>query len=148
MTPHMEPIENASAWTADDLERDQSWKFSFSDQHRAELDKALQQVNEGGLPFAEIQKEDFPLPSLSSILQGVLDELRDGRGFAFISGMPTEYDYNDLEKLYWGLCAHLGTGVTQNSEAGLIHYITDGQLRPQHGARILCEPVQLAEDFK
>ena len=25
----------------------------------------------------------------------------------------------------------------QNSEAGLIHYITDGQLRPQKGARIL-----------
>ena len=140
MMPHMEPIENASAWMADDLERDQSWKFSFSDQQRAELDKALQQVNERGLQFAEIQKEDFPLPSLSQILQGVFDELRDGRGFAFISGMPTEYDYGDLEKLYWGLCAHLGTGVTQNCEAGLIHYITDGQLRPQHGARILGKP--------
>lgn len=44
-------------------------------------------------------------------------------------------EYNDLEKLYWSLCTYLGTGVTQNDEAGLIHYITDGQLRPQKETR-------------
>jgi hypothetical protein len=30
--------------------------------------------------------------------------------------------------------------VTQNNEAGLIHYITDGDLRPQAGARQLGKP--------
>jgi hypothetical protein len=67
---------------------------------------------------------------LQKTLQAILDELRTGRGFAMFRGFPTEADYTfkDLEKLYWGLCTHLGTGVTQNREAGLIHYVTDGQL--------------------
>jgi hypothetical protein len=93
------------------------------------------------LSFVEILGEDFPLPSLRATLQGILDELRSGRGFAVLSGFPTdEYEIDDLEKLYWGLCTHLGTGVTQNSEAGLIHCITDGKLRPQNGARQLGKP--------
>jgi hypothetical protein len=37
--------------------------------------------------------------------------------------------------MYWGLCTHLGTGVTQNGDATLIHYVTDGRLRPGQGSR-------------
>ena len=141
MTPQMEPIRDASAWTGDDLQHDQSWKFSLTPQQKADLDKALQQVKDRGLQFAEIVREDFPLPALRETLQDILDELRSGRGFAILRGFPTdEYEFDDLEKLYWGLCTYLGTGVTQNSEAGLIHYITDGELRPQNGARILGKP--------
>ena len=41
MTPWMEPITDASAWTAEDLKRDESWKFILTDDHRSDLDKAL-----------------------------------------------------------------------------------------------------------
>ena len=145
MTPHMEPITDASAWTGEDLERDQSWRFSLTHQQQDDLDKALQQVKKRGLQFAEIVQDDFPLPSLKDTLQNLLNELRGGRGVTVLSGFPIDgYDYADLEKLYWGLCTHLGTGVTQNKEAGLIHYITDGQLAPQDGARILGKPTPSA----
>ncbi len=141
MTPYTELVTDASAWKPEDLERDQSWKFELNDTHRNELAEALKQVNDRDLHFAIIKKEDFPLPALANTLKEILHELRDGRGFAFLSGMPTdEYEYADLEKLYWGMCTHLGIAVTQNSEAGLIHYITDGELRPQGGARILGKP--------
>ncbi|MBT4136436.1 MAG: hypothetical protein HOE48_00915 [Candidatus Latescibacteria bacterium] len=145
MTPHMEPVKDASAWTAADLERDPSWQFSLTAQQQDELDKALQEVNKRGLNFAEITQADFPLPSLKDTLQDLLHELRNGRGFTVLSNFPTDgYDFKDLEKLYWGLCTHLGTGVTQNKEAGLIHYITDGKLAPQQGARILGKPTPSA----
>ena len=49
MTPRMEPIKDASAWTGDDLQHDQSWKFSLTPQQKADLDKALQQVKDRGL---------------------------------------------------------------------------------------------------
>ncbi len=140
MTPRMEPITDASAWTGDDLQRDASWTFSVTEKHKADLDQAIRQVKDRGMQFAEITSEDFPLPSMKETLQDLLDELRTGRGFAVLSDVPTSYDYEDLERLYWGLCAHLGTGVTQNKEAGLIHYITDGELRPQKGARLLGKP--------
>ena len=140
MTPWMKPIEDASVWSGKDLERDQSWRFSLTPQQVAELDDGLRQVKNRGLSFAEILRVDFPLPTLTETLQGVLHQLRSGRGFAVLSGFPTEYEIDDLDRLYWGLCTHLGTGVTQNNEAGLIHYITDGALRPQAGARQLGKP--------
>jgi hypothetical protein len=141
----MEPITDASAWTGDDLKRDKSWKFSLAPQQIAELDSALQLVKKRGLKFAEIRQEDFPLPSFQETLRGLMHELRNGRGLTVLSGLPTEgYDFEDLEKLYWGFCTHLGTGVTQNKEAGLIHYITDGKLAPQDGARILGKPTPSA----
>ncbi len=141
MTLQMEPITDASAWSGEDLERDQSWKFTLTTQQQDDLGKALQQIKERGLQFAEITREDFPLPTLADALQNLQNEIREVRGFAVLSGFPTEaYDYHDLEKLFWGLCTHLGTGVTQNLEAGLIHYVTDGKLAPQNGARILGKP--------
>ncbi len=140
MTPHMEPIRDASVWTAEDLQQDASWRFALTSEQTDELEKALQLVRERQLQFSEILQQDFPLPSLQQVLKGIQEELRQGRGFVLLQGLPTGYEYDDLEKLYWGLCTHLGTGVTQNSEAGLIHYITDGQLRPQNGARILGRP--------
>ena len=40
-----------------------------------------------------------------------------------------------------GACAtHLGRGITQNSDAGLIHYVTDGKLRPRQGTRGVGDP--------
>lgn len=141
MTPHMEPITDASAWTPEDLENDLSWRICLTDQQQEELGKTLEQIKKRGLTFQEITQADFPLPSLQDPLQKLLHQIRDGRGFAVLSNFPTQgYDFKDLEKLYWGFCTHLGTGVTQNKEAGLIHYITDGALAPQKGARILGTP--------
>jgi hypothetical protein len=144
MNPWTEPIRDASVWSGDDLRRDQSWKLSLTSQQTADMAKALKQVKERGLQFAEILRDDFPLPSLRETLQNILDELRSGRGFVVLSGFPTdEYEIEDLEKLYWGFSTHLGTGVTQNCEAGLIHCITDGKLRPEK-ARQLGKPTPVA----
>ena len=141
MTPRMEPIEDASVWTGADLESDRSWAFELTPEHRADLDHALQGVKARGLQLAEITRGNFLLPSVDEILRAMLHELRDGRGFAFLRGFPTEdYALEDVEKLYWGLCTHLGTGVTQNSEAGLVHHVTDGKSRPKQGTRGVGNP--------
>ena len=140
MTRQWIPVTDRSAWQPKDLEKDRSWQFEVTLDQAEELDRALEGVKARRLTFGEIRKEDFPLPSLAETLQDVLLEIRDGRGIATLSKVPVEYPYEDLERLYWGLCSHLGTGVTQNLETGLIHYITDGELAPKNGARILGKP--------
>jgi hypothetical protein len=141
MPPWMEPVNDASVWTGDDLQHDRSWEFILTAEHQTELARALEQTKERGLQLAEITKEEFPLPTLEAALKGVLEELRNGKGFALLRGVPTEgYEFDDLEKIYWGLCTYLGTGVTQNSEAGLVHYVTDGKRRPQQGTRGVGNP--------
>lgn len=140
MTEKWLAVKDRSAWRPEDLDIDRSWQFEVTQDHAEELDRALKGVKARGLAFGEIRKEDFPLPSFSEILKDLLSEIRDGRGIATLSGIPIDYSYEDLEKLYWGLCSHLGIGITQNVEVGLIHYITDGDLAPKNGAGILGKP--------
>lgn len=131
-----EPITDASAWHGAGLQSDQSWEYRLEDVHLADLDRALSAVKRDGLRLAEVTRQAFPLPALAPVLSNVADDLRAGRGFALLRGFPVEaYPFEDLEILYWGLCSHIGTGLTQNSEAGFIHYVTDGARRPKQGKR-------------
>ena len=140
-TPVMEPVTEPSAWSGADLERDRSWEYTLTARQQAEVEAALCQVQERGLQLAEITRDTFPLPGVADTLCAILRQLRAGRGVALLHGIPTAGHHLDtLEKLYWGLNSHIGTGVTQNSEAGLLHYVTDGRLRPQQGTRGVGNP--------
>lgn len=137
----LKPIADASVWHGRTLAADRSWEFELTERHRQELAMALAAVTQRGLDLGAITAQEFPLPTLAGLLQQVSLQLKSGRGFALIHGFPIdEHSYPDLEKMYWGLCAHLGTGVSQNGDAGLIHYVTDGALRPNQGTRGVGEP--------
>ena len=130
------PVRAASAWCGADLERDRRWEFPLDDGHRDELRAAAAAALDAGLAVGDIDADAFPLPRLSGVLSRVGDELRDGRGFALLRGFPVEdCGRESLEAMYWGLCSHVGVGLTQNSDAGLIHYVTEGPLRPRQGKR-------------
>ncbi len=132
----MTPIDDASIWRGADLEREETWRYTLNAAHRAELAEALAAVKAREMPLAEIAAADFPLPRVTVLLARVADELRDGRGFALLQGFPVEdYSFEDLELMYWGLCSHVGTGISQNSDGGLIHYVTEGPRRPRQGKR-------------
>lgn len=136
MKMRMEPIVDESAWIGDDLERDRSWEYGLDAGHLADLSAALSAVRRKGLQLADITRAEFPLPSLEPALARIADDLRSGRGFALLRGFPVQdYSIEDLETLYWGLCSHIGVGITQNSDAGLIHYVTEGPRRPSQGKR-------------
>jgi hypothetical protein len=60
---------------------------------------------------------------------------------ALLHGFPVaEFALDDLELMYWGFCSHLGIGLTQNTDATLIHYVTEGKLRPNQGSRPVGNP--------
>lgn len=137
------PVRDRSAWTAADVEADRSWELRLDDEQRADLEAALTGVRARGLALAEITAVDFPLPSLTGTLAAIGEEVRNGRGFAVLRGFPVQdRPLEDVELLYWGLCSHLGTGITQNSDATLIHYVTEGKLRPNQGARGVGFPTE------
>lgn len=136
-----EPVTDASAWIENDLMQDRSWEHTLSDNHLADIDSALKNIKKHKLQLAEITPNNFPLPALETTLKKIQDELKTGRGFALMHGFPVEkYNLEDLVKLYWGLCTHLGIGITQNSQGDLVQYVTDGRLQPQQGARRVGNP--------
>lgn len=136
---HSSPITDASAWHGRDLAEDRSWEHTLTEQHLEELDQALRQV--AGLAVAELDVQAFHRPALTRLMATVLQELQHGRGLALLHGFPVEsYGAEDIERLYWGLSSLVGTGVTQNSAGGLIHYVTDGKQRPKQGSRGVGRP--------
>jgi len=138
-----QPITDPSAWCGRDLEQERSWEFVLDDVDREEIVSALGEAKRQCLNLAEISSSNFPLPNLSKTLTNVALQLRDGVGFSLIRNFPVEkFSFDELEIMYWGLCSHIGTGVTQNSDCGFIHYVTDGALRPNQGTRGVGFPIE------
>jgi hypothetical protein len=120
------PIDEASAWRGSDLARSEDWIRVFSAPERAELDAAVAHTRERGLTPFGFGREEFPLPTLASALEAVLDELEHGRGFVMLRGLALErLDTESIELLYAGLGAHLGKVITQNSRGDRIGRVTD-----------------------
>lgn len=140
---HRQQITDPSTWDGTELAGDDTWCFALDEGDRAELHDALLGVQARELELAQIGREDFPLPGLAPKLGAIGRQLATGRGVAVLRGVDVErYSLDELERLYWGLCSHLGTGITQNSDATLIHYVTDGALRPNQGRRGVGNPAR------
>jgi len=140
-TPYMHRITEPAAWTPQDLAADTSWDISLTQRQADELIDSLAVVKKTGAPLAHIGKADFPLPGNRDVTEAIRQQLRDGRGFALLHNFPVEGQaLEDVERMYWGFCAHLGLGVTQNSDSTLIHYVTEGKLRPNQGTRSVGNP--------
>ena len=135
------PVRGASVWRGADLERDRSWEFVLNEAGRNELRAATATARKSRAGFADIDAAAFPLPRLAPVAARIGRELRDGRGFALLRGFPVEgHGLDEIETMYWGFCAHLGTAVSQNGDGGLIHYVTEGPLRPNQGTRAVGFP--------
>jgi hypothetical protein len=138
---HRAPITEPSAWTPADLRNGDEWEVHLGPLQVDDLLCALERVNRQVLPLDQITREAFALPNCESIILRIRQGLCTGRGFALMHGFPVEgHEREDIARMYWGFCAHLGLGVTQNSDGGLIHYVTEGRLRPSQGTRGVGNP--------
>ncbi|MGJ7611230.1 MULTISPECIES: TauD/TfdA family dioxygenase [unclassified Variovorax] len=133
MTDH-KPIQDASAWTAAEVNGDQGWIYRFTDEQLAELDAALKKVQHK--PITEIGKEDFPLQKTLTMLRKVSAQVEDGIGMAVLRGLPVlHYSKDDASRIYWGIGQHLGRPVTQNSRAHLLGHVKDEGVKYGHKTR-------------
>jgi len=118
-------ITTSDAWIGERLQSDTGWILHLGEAALREIDDALQAVKRRGLqpPFA---KADFPLPTVSALLDQALHEIEQGRGFQLIRGIPrARYSDADCELLYWGLGLHFGRPVSQNARGHLLGYVRD-----------------------
>jgi hypothetical protein len=113
------------AWKGADLQRSTDWIRPFTADELAEIDAALQALKARGLEWADITREDFPLPRFSAELAKVGEELETGRGMILLRGLPLQYSPEDLRAVYWGIGTHLGTAVCQGGRGELLGVVED-----------------------
>lgn len=142
---NVRPVSDASAWVPADLETDRGWDVTLEGEHKKDLLAATEAVRDKSIPLGLIDRGVFPLPKCEAVVARIRHQLQDGRGFALLHGFPIEnLAHEDIERMYWGFCAHLGIGVTQNGDGTLIHCVTEGRLRPSQGTRSVGNPGKVA----
>ncbi len=108
-------------WKGPELASSSDWIYTLSEKDIAELETALCQVKSRGLEIPAIKKQDFPLPSFSKILAGIIQELETGRGFILMRGIPVErHSEEDAKILYWGIMTYFGEAAAQNMMGELV----------------------------
>ena len=113
-------------WRATDVSDPSRWTVRLDDNDHRELNEALIHAKSVSHDLPEVDRDAFPLPTLSAKLAEIERELIDGRGFILISRLPAERYYDDdLTLLYWGIGLHLGDPWPQNKAGLLMADVTD-----------------------
>lgn len=122
----VKPLGGPASWRGSEIAREADWALQLTASHARELLAALRAVDQPDVSLREITRERFPLPTLSRVLAGVVDELIDGRGFALLRGLPMEgLTEKQIELMYWGVGLHVGVPIHQKTEADLLVHIRD-----------------------
>ena len=120
------PIVDPAGWHPQGFAHSQEWAYRLNETEIGEVFDAVERIQASGLPMIDVTKGDFEVPTLAAGLAEVGDELMEGRGFALIRGLPVEGRSREQTALaFWGIGAHMGQAVSQNSKGQLLGHVTD-----------------------
>ncbi|MCH7845793.1 MAG: TauD/TfdA family dioxygenase [Acidobacteria bacterium] len=128
------PIEGPSAWYGTDMaKRQNEWLHRLDDAEVAEVDEAVAALIESGTPILEVDRENFPLPNLGPVLDGIQDDVVNGRGFVLIRGLPVDtYTIEEAALAYFGIGAYFGWAIPQNAKGHVLGHVRDIGLDPNN----------------
>ena len=119
-------LEPQINWRASDVSDPNRWTVRLDDNDQRELDEALTHAKSVSHDLLDIDRDAFPLPTLSAKLAEIERELIEGRGFVRLSRLAAErYSDDDLTLLYWGIGLHLGDPWPQNMAGHVMGDVTD-----------------------
>ena len=118
------PLEVHCEWTRSSI--GDSYVHVLGEPERAELHEALGHATSRHDDVLSITAADFPLPTLSTRLAAIAEDLVNGRGVALIRGVErARYTAEEASLIYWGIGSHLGRPWPQNAKGHLLGDVTD-----------------------
>lgn len=126
-------VGGPAAWLGRDLARDDAWRERLDATQADELHAAVAHARATGKPTRDLSATDFPLPTLGSSIRRWRDEVRAGRGFVLVQGLPVErWSEAECEIAFWCLGLHLGEPGAQNEEGDLLGHVKDLSASARH----------------
>ncbi|MBL0422657.1 TauD/TfdA family dioxygenase [Ramlibacter sp. AW1] len=114
-------VTGPTDWRGPEMKSRTDWIHHFQPSELAEIDAALATVRARGKTLETMTGEDFPLPTVGSVLRKAREFLEDGAGLYLLRGFPAvQYDKAALRTIYWGLGKHMGTAVSQSSNGDIL----------------------------
>jgi hypothetical protein len=139
---YRKPVTGPIAWTGDDFTTKDDVAFDLSPRNVAALESIL--LATAGKDRDEITPEDARHPDLDDDLARLYQELMYGRGLCVVRGFPVEqHSIEDLERIYWAFCTHLGYLVSNNSLGDRMVRVQEevlpGGVQPARGTKSRAE---------
>lgn len=124
-------VEGQPVWYGRELRQSREWIHCFNDAEVREIKEAVRVVRQTGKALSEIERRDFPLPSLGRLLAAMQHDVVWGRGFVVLRGLPVdEWATSEVAVAYWGLGRHFGDPVSQNAKGHLLGHVKDIGMDP------------------
>jgi len=127
------PVGGAGAWRGCELAQTSEWRIQLGGDHVQELHRAVEAAKASGRSARDLQRQDFPLPTLAPQIDLWRQELVAGRGFVLISGFPiADWTSAEAELAFWSIGLHLGTPGGQNEQGDLLGHVKDLSAHAEH----------------
>ena len=117
-------VEDPAAWRPHVLAQTDDWKYTFNSGDIAEISAAVDAVQAQGLDLINLNRDSFPLPTVSSILGRIKSELLDGKGVFLMHGFPVEeWSVERVAIAYLGMGHYIGEPVSQNAMGHILGHV-------------------------
>jgi hypothetical protein len=123
--------EHASAsfaWKASSFRDPSDYLVELTSDDRGELLAALDSLGRRGrlAPVHALAKADFGFGGLGKKLDHAYDEVRSGKGFVVLRGLPLEgLSLEQFTACAWGAGTHFGRALSQNAQGELVTSVID-----------------------
>jgi alpha-ketoglutarate-dependent taurine dioxygenase len=121
-------ISQSFAWRASDFASAEDFSVNLDEAERDQLYAAIRRWEDGGRrPVHELVRADYDFDDALTVkLASAAREVRSGRGFVVLRGLPAEgIDVEQYGMAVWGLGLHFGFALSQNAQGELITHVID-----------------------
>ena len=120
------PVAGAAGWRGDAMARSDEWIAVLQPADVDEIKAAVAHAEARGSRMDALTAAGFPLPKLARRIDEWRRELRHGRGFVLIRGVPVgEWTEPQSALFFWALGLHLGIPGAQNQQDDLLGHVRD-----------------------
>jgi alpha-ketoglutarate-dependent taurine dioxygenase len=116
------------AWTAASFASPADYMVELTSSDRGELLAAVGAIERGGrlAPVHALAKGDFGFTDLAQKLARAYEEVRSGKGFVVLRGLPFEgLTLAQFTAGAWGVGTHFGRALSQNAQGELVTSVID-----------------------
>ena len=126
--PYFEHRSASFAWRASSFRSPADYAVELTRSDRGEIEAALASLARGGRLRSprDTGRDDFRFGALGETLARAYAEVRSGRGFVVLRGLPTEgLSLEQYSLAVWGLGLHFGRALSQNAQGELVTSVID-----------------------
>ncbi len=116
------------AWRRDSFTSPADFAIDLTDEDRGEVVSAIAALARSGrlARVDGLTRADFPFRRLGERLRRAYEEVRAGRGFVMLRGLPVQgLTLEEYDAAVWGVGTWFGFPLSQNAQGELISYVID-----------------------